>query len=81
MTLLAQKFDQKLGQILIKQKILTEQNLSRVLDIQQRNKKNRFGDYLVENHSFRRDEIEATLKEAKSNPEFSKSARIGEILI
>jgi len=81
MTLLAQKCDQKLGQILIKQKILTEQNLSRVLDIQQRNKKNRFGDYLVENYSFRRDEIEATLKEAKSNPEFSKSARIGEILI
>ena len=81
MTLLAQRCDQKLGQILIKQKILTEQNLSRVLDIQERNKKNRFGDYLVENHSLRRDEIEATLKEAENNPEFPKSARIGEILI
>ena len=44
MTLLAQRCDQKLGQILIKQKILTEQNLSRVLDIQERNKKNRFGE-------------------------------------
>jgi hypothetical protein len=81
MTSLAQRYDQKLGQILIKQEILTEQSLSRVLDIQQRNKKTRFGDYLVENHSLRRDEIEATLKEAENNPQFSKSARIGEILV
>jgi type II secretory ATPase GspE/PulE/Tfp pilus assembly ATPase PilB-like protein len=81
MTLLAQSCDHKLGQILIEQNILTEQNLSRVLDIQQRNKKNRFGDYLVENHNLRRDEIEATLKNAENNSKFPKSSKIGEILI
>ena len=81
MTFLAHKSDQMLGQILTHQNLLTEQTLNEVLKDQERNKRLRLGDYLVENKIAKRDDIEKALKRAGKNPQIPDGARIGEVLI